>query len=188
MHAAVGVPSASGNFGLRLRHVQAKGFSESRITLAYARNLRGLLDVGASFSYNNHRFANYGAKSLLHHEFGMLLHVSDQFHAGIRIVNIMGKARSANGGLGFDVSEKFFVFAELQKPGGQPGTVIAGIQYRIVPECFVRAGISTITGSCWFGAGIGFNRVRIDVNSGYHPQLGFSPCLLLLFRMKKLKS
>jgi hypothetical protein len=44
-----------------------------------------------------------------------------------------------------------------------------------------RAGIETATSSAYFGIGLSLKSFRLDVTTGYHPQLGITPGLLLLF-------
>jgi hypothetical protein len=56
-----------------------------------------------------------------------------------------------------------------------------GIQYQMAKQFFVRVGISSVTASSYGGFGICWNNMRLDISGSYHPQLGWSPGLLLLF-------
>jgi hypothetical protein len=44
--------------------------------------------------------------------------------------------------------------------------------------------MSSATSSVWFGLGLSFKSFRLDVTTSYHPQLGLTPGLLLLFDFK----
>jgi hypothetical protein len=60
--------------------------------------------------------------------------------------------------------------------------VQAGIQYNIITNrLFVRTGLSTATTEPFMGIGCQWKNCRADVNLRYHPQLGLTPGLLLLF-------
>jgi hypothetical protein len=87
--------------------------------------------------------------------------------------------------LGYDASEKFFISAEIEKEEDQPVNVNAGMQYKFLPQLLARVGMSTATSSAWFGLGLTIKTLRIDVTTNYHPQLGITPGLMLLFNFNK---
>ncbi|MEI2738612.1 MAG: hypothetical protein V9F01_07495 [Chitinophagaceae bacterium] len=93
-------------------------------------------------------------------------------------------------GIGYDASEKFIVSAEIQKEEDQPVNVNAGLQYKFIPQLLVRAGMSSATSAAWLGLGLTIKSFRLDVTTSYHPQLGITPGVLMLFnfnRKAKLK-
>jgi len=77
--------------------------------------------------------------------------------------------------------------AEVEKEENQPINVNTGFQYRFIPQLQVRAGVSSAASIVWAGVGVRLNAVRIDITSSYHPQLGVTPGLLLLFGINKDK-
>ncbi|MEI9911792.1 MAG: hypothetical protein WDO71_20355 [Bacteroidota bacterium] len=87
--------------------------------------------------------------------------------------------------MGYEASEKFFFNIEIIKEEDQPVNVNAGIQYKFIPQLLVRAGMSTSTSSAWIGLGLFLKSFRIDVTTSYHPQLGITPGLLLLFNFNE---
>ena len=56
---------------------------------------------------------------------------------------------------------------------------------RLKPVIFVKAGFISESGTPYAGAGIGWKNLRLDISSSYHPQLGFSPGILLIMNFKK---
>jgi hypothetical protein len=193
-HAAIGLPTHSGNFGLKARYSGFSDYNETQIGLAYARKLGSKVDVGVQFNYNGIGIAGYGNASAISFEAGGVFHISDKLHTGFHIDNPVGgkfgkdqpeKLPSVyTAGIGYDASEKFFFSAEIIKEEDQPVNVNTGLQYRFIPQLMARAGMSSATSSAWIGVGLTFKSFRLDITTSYHPQLGLSPGLLLIFNFK----
>ena len=188
------LPTHLGNFGIQLNYAGFKNFNENKIGLAYARKLGKLLDVGVQFNYYGYRIPAYGNASTLNFEMGAMLHVTDKFNAGIHVYNPVGgklgkskdeKLASAyKFGLGYDASDKFFISSEIIKEEDKPVNIIAGLQYHFAKQFFVKAGFVSESTTAYAGAGVAWKNLRLDISSSYHPQLGFSPGLLLIMNFK----
>jgi hypothetical protein len=118
-----------------------------------------------------------------------MVHLTDKLNMGVHVYNPVGGKFSKSDekltaaykmGLGYDVSEQFFVSAEVIKEEDYPVNANAGVQYRFMKQFFARAGISSASSSGYVGVGIGWNKLRLDITGSYHPQLGLSPGLLLI--------
>jgi hypothetical protein len=192
--AAVGLPTRTGNFGFAANYYGFSDYNDTRLGLAYGRKLGSKVDIGAQFNYHGIRIAGYGNATAISFELGTVLHLTDKLHAGIHVANPVGgkfgkeeqeKLPSVyTVGLGYDASEKFLVSAEIEKEEDQPVNVNAGIQYKLLPELLARAGVSTATSTGWIGLGLTIKSLRVDLTASYHPQLGITPGLLLLFNFK----
>lgn len=195
-------PTRLGNFGLQLNYAGFKNFSENKIGLAYARKLGKVVDVGVQFNYYGYRIPAYGNASTINFEIGAMMHLTDKLNAGIQVYNPVGgklgtsaslstkeeKLASAyKAGLGYDVSDQFFICAEIIKEEDKPVHVVAGLQYQFAKQFFARAGFISETTTAYAGAGISWKNLRLDVSSGYHPQLGFSPGILLMINFNSRK-
>ena len=188
------LPTRLGNFGIELNYAGFKNFNENKIGLAYARKLGKLLDVGVQFNYYGYRIPAYGNASTVNFEMGAMLHLTDKFNAGIYVYNPVGgklgkskdeKLASAyKFGLGYDASDKFFISSEIIKEEDKPVNVIAGLQYHFAKQFFVKAGFVSESTTAYAGAGVAWKNLRLDISSSYHPQLGFSPGLLLIMNFK----
>lgn len=196
--AAIGLPTRSGNFGLKANYFGFSDYNETQLGLAYARKLGNKVDVGAQFNYNGISISSgYGNSSAVSFEIGTVLHISERLHAGIHANNPAGGKFGKNGGeelssvytlgMGYDASEKFYVSAEIVKEEDRPVNVNAGLQYKFIPQLMARAGMSSGTSSAWLGLGLTIRSFRLDVTTNYHPQLGVTPGLLLLFEFNKNK-
>lgn len=194
--AVAGMPTHSGNFGLKATYSGFTDYNETQLGLAYARRLGKKVDIGTQFNYNGIRIAGYGNASAISFELGSILHITEKLHAGVQVNNPVGgkfgkeqeKLPSVYSfGLGYEASEKFLLTVEVEKEENQPVNVNAGVQYRFIPQLQVRAGVSSAASVVWAGVGINVKSVRIDISSSYHPQLGITPGLLLLFGINKDK-
>lgn len=193
--AVVGLPTASGNFAVKANYSGFSDYNETQLGLAYARKLGKKVDIGVQFNYQGIRITGYGNASAISFELGTMLHVTDRLHAGIHVNNPVGgkfgkdqqeKLSSVYSfGLGYDASEKFLVSAEIEKEEDQPVNVNAGMQYKFLPQLLARVGMSSATSSAWLGVGLTIKSFRLDITAGYHPQLGITPGLLLVFNWNK---
>jgi hypothetical protein len=188
------VPTRLGNFGIQVNYAGFKNFNENKIGLAYARKLGQLVDVGVQFNYYSYRIPSYRNASTINFEIGAMLHLTEKLNAGIHVYNPVGgklgkseneKLASAyKFGLGYDASDKFFISSEIIKEEDKAVNVIAGFQYQFAKQFFVKAGFISESTTAYAGAGIAWKNLRLDISSSYHPQLGFSPGLLLIMNFK----
>jgi hypothetical protein len=189
--AVAAVPTQSGNFALKANYSGFTDYNETQLGLAYGRKLGSKVDVGAQFNYNGIQITGYGNAAAISFELGTILHLTERLHTGLHINNPVGGKFGKEQqeklpavytiGMGYDASEKFLLSAEVQKEEDQPINVNAGFQYKIIPQLLVRAGMSSATSSAWAGVGVSLKSLRLDIVASYHPQLGVTPGLLLLF-------
>lgn len=190
----IAFPTRLGNIGVLVNYAGFKNFNENKIGLAYAKRLGKFIDVGVQFNYYGYRIPAYGNASSLNFEIGAMLHLTDKLNAGIHVYNPVGGKLGKNSseklasaykaGLGYDASDKVFIGTEIIKEEDKPVSVIAGLQYQFAKQFFAKLGFVSESGSAYAGAGVGWKKLRLDISTGYHPQLGFSPGILLLINFK----
>jgi len=191
-----GVKTQKGTFGLHGNYFGAAMFRQMNISLGYGLTVSEKIDVGAQFNYHSINQANgYGKTTSINASVGATFHLTDKMHLGLNVYNPTGSKWSKTDGeklpaqyslgVGYDVSTDVCFTAEIMKEENLPAGVKAGLHYRFAKQFFARAGVVTAS-SNWF-AGVGFNVVkyRIDLACSYHPQLGITPGLLLLFEVGK---
>jgi hypothetical protein len=196
--AAIGVPLHPGAAGLKAHYSGSGDYNETQLGLAYARNLGARAGVGVQFNYNGIRIAGYGSASTVSFETGVVFHITEKLHAGFHVNNPVGGRFGKDQqerlpsiytvGFGYEASQQFFLGAEITKEEDQPVNVNAGIEYRLIPRLSFSGGVTSSTSSCWIGAGIVFKMFELNVTTAYHPQLGITPGLLLLFNLKEKSS
>lgn len=192
---SVAVPTKSGNFGVKAGYFGFSDYNESQIGLAYARKLGTKVDVGVQFNYNGIQISSYGNSSVINFEIGAVLHLTEKLHAGVHAYNPVGGTFGKNQeeklastysvGLGYEPSEIFFVSVEIEKEENQQVNVNAGMQYRFLPQLMARVGIATNTSTLYAGVGLFLKSFRLDVVTSYHPQLGVTPGIMLVFNFSK---
>ncbi len=191
---AAAFPTSLGNFGLQANHAGFKNFNESKIGLAYARNLGSRAAAGVQFNYYNYRIPSYTGVSAVIAEAGVVFHLSNNLHAGIHCYNpasfsfIKGSNEKLTAaysfGMGYDASENFFAAAGIIKETNMPVNVQAGFGYEFAKQFFAAAGFNSATSSVYAGAGLCWKNLRLDITGSYHPLLGLSPGVMLLTNFK----
>ena len=198
MYSAVAaLPTKQGNFGIQADYFGFKNYNESQIGVAYARSLGKLLDIGIKFNYYSFRIPAYQNSSSINFEIGAILHLTARLNAGIHFYNPVGGNLSKTNneklssiykfGFGYEASENFLMSAEIIKEEDLPVNVNAGVQYNFLKQFFARVGIASENESPYAGAGVSWNSIRLDISASYHPQLGFSPGLMLIVNFKSKK-
>jgi hypothetical protein len=185
---AIALPIASSVFGFTATYSGSSLYNESVCGLAYGRSL-GKIDMGMQFNYIMVKASGYGRSSGLNMEAGVIAHLTDRLQTGIHVFNpfpIDTKAADKfsflyAAGFGYDVSDQFFISAEIKKTADEPVTINTGFQYAFEKKLFVRAGIASATSSFCFGLGFLWNGFRIDALVSTHPQLGMSPAIMILY-------
>ncbi len=191
---ALAIPTKKGNFGVQVNYAGFTNFNEQKAGLAYARSLGSKVDVGVQFNYYGYKIPAYQNASAVNFEAGAVVHFTDKLNAGVHVYSPVGGQLGKNGdekiasaykfGLGYDASDNFYVSTEIVKEEEQPINVTGGIQYRFEKKFFIRAGFRSDNSTGFGGVGFMYNNLRIDASASYHPQLGISPGLLLIYNFK----
>ncbi|MCW3080815.1 hypothetical protein [Segetibacter sp.] len=193
--AIIAAPTPTGTFGLQVDYFGSSFFNETELGIIYARKISSAIDIGAKFNYHTIKVAGYGNVSVFNFDIGAIFHLTEKLISGVHVYNPtsskLGKTATEklesiySWGLGYEVSKQVFIGTEIIKHEGQPVSLIAGLRYDLHARIFIRAGISTGINNNSVGVGLNVGFGRIDLNTAYHPQLGFTPGILLLINFKK---
>lgn len=191
---AAALPTKLGNFGVQVNYAGFANFNEQKAGLAYGRSLGSKVDIGVQFNYYNYQIPSYQNGAAINFEAGAIVHFSEKLNAGVHLYNPVGASLNKatdeklaavyKFGLGYDASENFYVSTEIVKEEDQPINVTGGIQYKFKKQFFARAGFRSDNNTGFAGVGFEYEKLRIDVAASYHPQLGISPGLLLIYNFK----
>jgi hypothetical protein len=192
--AVIGVPTGRGGWGVSATYLGSGEYNESQVGIAYGMQL-GQVDIGMQMNYAMVRAAGYGSDGTLVVEVGTIWHMTRQVHVGVHVFNPYGGKYGKQSqekmawvykmGMGYEVSEKVLLSFDVIKQEDKDVTVLAGLQYALDGKLFVRAGLATATASPWMSVGWAWKNMRTDITGSYHPQLGFTPGLLLIFNTGK---
>lgn len=182
-HGAVAVVSPAGNFGVKMRSYGAAAYRETQFGLAHARKMGNKLDIGIQFNYNNIAIPGYGTASEITIECGAVFHLSEQLHTGIHVSNPAASMLPfvVAMGIGYEASDLFFISGEIIKEEDQPVSINLGLQYKLLDRLIARGGLSAATSSTSLGIGFIWEKMRIDIISSHHPQLGITPGLMIVW-------
>ena len=89
--------------------------------------------------------------------------------------------------MNYSFSENVIVAIETQKDISQKAIFTAGIEYKLVKELYLRAGIGTNPTLTSFGFGINLRNFSFEFSESYHQVLGFSPQFGMTFSFNKKK-
>jgi hypothetical protein len=191
---AATIPVKSGGLGFQATYFGLSDYNESQLGIAYAKKLSSMVDIGVQFNYYALRIAGYGSYNTINFEIGTIFHPTEKVHLGFHVYNPIGGKLGKNSteklasiyktGIGYEASEQIFLSAEIVKEENKPVNINAGLQYVFAKQLFARMGIATESASPYAGAGLHWKNLRLDIAVSYHPQLGFSPGLMLIYYFK----
>jgi hypothetical protein len=186
----IAAPTAFGCIGFVLHYFGSPAYNESQAGLAFGKKL-GKIDLGIRFNYTHTQASGYGNDNAISFELGTLWHINDHLHTGLQVTNPLGGKFRRNTeeklaamykwGLGYEASGKALISVEIIKEEEQPVNVLASLQYQLMDKLFTHVGVATGSGTPYFGVGYKWKSVRTTITTSYHPQLGVTPGLMLVF-------
>lgn len=193
--AVAAIDTDKGNFGVQADYFGYTQFSEYQFGLAYGRSLGNNLDIGAQFNYYAYRIPAYPQSSALTFQLGLIARLSDAMSVGLQIYNPVGGYLSGTKeeklssvyqfGVAYEPVDNVIVSATLEKEESKQINVTGGVFYQFDHQFFARAGIRTQTNTPFAAAGIAFSELRLDLSVSHHPQLGFSPGIMIIYQPAK---
>ncbi|MEO5643591.1 MAG: hypothetical protein ABIQ40_18155 [Bacteroidia bacterium] len=190
---AAAMPTKAGVFSLEVTSLGLSNlYSETKAGVAYAKSLGPKFSASVQLNYfNTHIGENYGSSSAVCGEFGLIAMPVKNLTIGFHLFN---PTRSRlNGALDerlpvvmrlgtvYRFSENVFLSVEAEKDVDFKPVIRGGLEYRPVPNFYLRAGAASNPGEMAFGFGIVMKKLRLDVASTFHSQLGFSPSVGLQY-------
>jgi len=189
--AIVAVPSKKGGFSLSLHYSGNALFQEMQVGVGYGRKLSEKFDLGARINYCLINAGSYSVAATLNAEIGAIWHINEEIHLGLHVYNPIGGkfGKEINEkipaiyrtGLGYEVSEKVFISAEVVKVENQPANINVALQYKFIDQFFLKTGLATHNGQFFIGAGFRRNKLQVDIVGSWHQQLGYTTSIVFIF-------
>ncbi len=189
------IPTKKGNFGVQVNYSGVANYKEQKAGLAYAKSLGEKIDIGVQFNYYGFSVPGYIKANTVNFEAGAILHVSEKLNVGAHMYNPVSAGLGKNKeeklaaayklGLGYDISDNFYIASEILKEQNKPLNITSSFQYQFQKQFFVRAGFRSDNNTGFAGVGFLHKQLRIDLSSSFHPQLGISPGILLIYNFKE---
>jgi len=189
------IPTNGGTFGLSLNYFGYSAYNEQKIGLAYGKSLGKFISAGLQIDYLSVSIGNdYGQASAITFELGIIAKLSDNWQIASHIYNpFMVKLGKINPEIipavfklatAYKIDDAILLLAEYEQQSNIAGIIKFGIEYQLIEQFFVRAGLSTNPDIFSFGIGLKMNAFNLDFGTSYHQVLGFSPKAAMYYRFK----
>jgi len=184
------LPTGAGTFGLSMNYFGYSQYNEQKIGLAYGKALGKYLAVGVQLDYfRTFVGANYGSAQAVSFELGIYSKLSESVELGAHIFNPIGMnignnnpeaiPVSFNLGLLYHIDKNLLIATEAEKILDQKTSFKFGLEYIIAQHFIVRTGFATNPTLFTFGIGLKMNKLILDIGTGFHQTLGFTPRISL---------
>ena len=191
----VTIPVWKGTFGLILQHYGFSLYSEIKGGITYGMSFGKYLSAGVQLNcLRISQAEGYGNNNVFSFEIGAQYKASEHLTLGVHIVNPVASRISKNSserlpaliqlGILWKISEELLTTVETEKDLLHKPVIRAGVEYHLAKPLFARVGILTNPTTFTFGAGLEFGSFRLDLASGYHLVLGYSPQASIIYRFK----
>lgn len=189
-------PFLRGTAGVSFYQFGKGTYKESKLGLAFAKQLSEKLSAALQLDYFSNRFPeNDGAFSFLTFECGVLYQLTHELSLGAHIFNPVkngfetyyGKQEmpfTYRMGGHYLLSENILVSAEVQKSDRFPAQVKSGLEFMPVKNLALRLGVSGEPFNLSGGLGYTFGNITTDLAFSYHGNLGFTPSVSVQFHLK----
>lgn len=170
------------------------GFSESycmQTSFGFTKYISDNTSLGLRFNYLlRHIKGNFNSKSI-GGEISLKQKLTKDLQTGLILINpqsifskknsqLSGNEYCYKWGLLYDVSKQFYVFLDFIKTEREQLGIIGGCKYNFIKGVDAMYSFSVQEMSNRFSIGFNLNRMKIKLMSSFHPQLGYSPSLMLL--------
>lgn len=161
-------------------------YRSTRAGIGYSMNLSENLSVGAQINYQNLRIENYGSKSTVTGELGLLAKLSPKVDLGFSVSNFNRAKLSLYQddrfstcfrlGLNYQLNDKVLILVELEKEVESKIRPKAAVEYELIRKFYLRFGAAYNPVELTGGFSYHFQqRIKLDLGSAWHQFLGWSP-------------
>ena len=190
---AAAMPIKNGVFGVEVNAMGlGKLYSENKFGISYAKTFGPKFAASVQLNYLNTFIGdNYGTTATVCGEFGLIAIPVKNLVIGFHLFNPTRSKLSGNlderlptimrlGAL-YNFSKQVFLTVEAEKDVDFNPTIRGGIEYRPTPNFYLRVGAAANPSLMAFGFGIINKKLRLDISTSFHSQLGFSPAIGLQY-------
>ena len=174
-----------------------KRLQHNSLSLSYAQLFSDKFSLALRLGLSHLEFSdNYGSKTLLHADMGMIIKLNEKLNFGFYILNL-GRSklinkyneRSENAvmtGISYKSSELFTLELEMEKYALRPLNVKLGMEYQVLHSFFLRGGFQSSYRRFSAGFGYSVKRLVFDSTIYYTHPIGYSLVFSLSINLEKL--
>ncbi len=186
------LPTGFGTLGLNMKYFGYSDYNEQKIGLAYGKTLSKNFAIGVQLDYlRTFIGADYGSAQAVTFEIGLYARLSKKLELGAHVFNPIamkiGKEAKEQIPVGFKlgllyhVDNNLLLAVEAEKLLNYDPVFKLGAQYNIGNHFVTRLGVATNPTLFTLGFGLRWNKIIMDIGTGYHQNLGLAPRISLLF-------
>lgn len=181
--AVCAIPVNSGVFGLNISYTGFELYNESKIGLAFAKQLSNNFNVGIQIDYLG-IYADQSTNNInkFTFEISAQKRLTEDLTLGVHIFNPEFNYNEDNKipsvikmGLGYNVNQKVSAFTEVELESEENAKLKIGIEYKIIKQMQLRTGFYTNPNQNTFGIGYTLHDLQFDIAIKKHQILGYSP-------------
>lgn len=186
------LPQGWGTLGASARRFGFSLYSETAVSLAFARTFERRLLVGLNVSYQLLSIQGYGNAGAIGLDIGTLVLITPELSLGVAAMNVNRPTIGTSGeaiaqvylaGLSYRLLRVLRAFLDVEKDIRYPLSIKSGLEFEAVPSVALRAGFSTEPQRFAAGVGVRYALFDADYTLTTHPELGFSHHLTLSVRL-----
>ncbi len=194
---AVGIvlPFRPGTVGVTFLHYGFSLYNEMKTGIVVGRKFGNHFSAGVQIDYLRiHQGDDLGNRNLFTFGIGLQYKVNSHLSLGMHLYNPVPFHISPDEkermipllrlGLSWNPSEQLISNLEISKDDQSTPSFKGGLEYHIVKPLSIRVGLMTNPAIFTFGFGLEFGGLTFDFASSYHPVLGYSPQVSLIYTLK----
>ena len=193
---AVAVPLKVGVISAGAHLYGSNRYRSYKAGVGYSLRLADKFSAGVQLNYQGIRLPDaYGSRSNMSAEVGLFARFTENWTMGFSVFNLNRAKLSEYGddrfmtfmrlGTAYQFSKKFLVAIEAEKDLEYALRFKSGVEYKVIDEFVLRAGVQTAPLELSFGFGYHPKMVQIDFGTSYHQILGWSPHFSVQFELNK---
>lgn len=189
---AAALPIGEGTGGVSYRQYGYSAYREQHVGLAYGMQLGEQLDAGVQLDYVGVFLGGgYGSTAAFTFQGGFRYRASSNVTLAGHVYNpIRARLSTFNDerlpsvlrlGGQYRFSERVALNAEVRKHLEYPVSMAVGLEYQVVTDFYIRAGVAGEPARYSFGAGYRTGSFQFDVAAAHTEVLGFTPQISLTY-------
>ena len=186
----------SGSIGLKLNYLGFSYYNNIETGISYGQSFGKYLSIGLQLNYlHTQIWQHYGNTDVIFSEIGIITKPIKNLIIGVHIYNpTMSNYNHTKYkeyiptilklGTSYNFNKLALLNVEIVKDIDYPFIFRTGIEFKLITNFVVRAGVSSNSSLINFGIGYKTKGFNIDVAFSYHSYLGYSPFITLYYNFK----
>lgn len=182
-------PTRIGFFGMGVDYFGNGDYNETSLMFDYAHDLNDKSAIGVLFQSQINKTKNSSNQYVFAGAVGMSIELNDKISTGICVRNQFDFNQSADATLvnqiellselKYDVTKDFLISTAIYKQFNHAPNVVVSFKYHYKKRMFIDYGFISGINLMYLGVGFSFDKMKFEVFNSFHPDLGYSPALLL---------